>query len=103
MIVIGATLGPISFSDAFKGKFTWIFCIVRLIIVPTFVWLALRNLTDNTVLLVCCTVLAGCPSGVICTPLSIQNGFSAEFSSRIIMVSTLLSMITLPALCLLLF
>lgn len=103
MIVIGATLGPISFADAFKGKFTWIFCAVRLIVVPVLVWLILRCFTDNTILLVCCTVLAGCPSGVICTPLSIQNGFSPEFSSRIIMVSTILSMFTLPALCYILF
>lgn len=103
MIVIGATLGPISFADAFKGKFTWIFSVTRLIIVPVLVWLVVRNFTDNKVLLVCCTVLAGCPSGVMCTPISIQNGYSPEFSSRIIMVSTLLSMVTLPALCFLLF
>lgn len=103
MIVIGATLGPISFADAFKGKFTWVFCVTRLIVVPLLVWLIVRNFTDNTILLVCCTVLAGCPSGVMCTPLSIQHGYSAEFSSRIIMVSTILSMVSLPLLCYVLF
>lgn len=103
MVVIGATLGNTKIADAFRDTSLWVLSLVRLVAAPVIVWLVLSRLTDNTALLLAATVIAGCPSGISCTPLSVQYGYDAAFSSRAIMVTTLLSMMTLPALLYVLF
>lgn len=103
MIVIGATLGKISLLDAFREKRIYALSLMRLVIVPVAVYFIMRLITDNTVLLVTVTVLAATPSAMIITPLSIRYGYNPEYSSKTIMVTTLLSMITMPALVYILF
>lgn len=103
MIVIGATLGNVSILEAFKGKEVWFISFLRLIIAPLAAYVLVGLFTDNQVLLLTCMVLAGCPCGTICTPLSIQYGFDPEFSSHLILVTTILSMLILPLFCVLLF
>ena len=98
MIVVGATLGNIKLTDAFKDKTALLMSIVRLIIAPVAVFFIMKLITDNKVLALTCMVVAACPPGVVCTPLSIRYGYSAEKSSRTIMVMTVLSMITIPIL-----
>ena len=98
MIVIGATLGKIKLRDAFTDKISYAVSLAALIITPIVVWFALAPFTDNPALRLSCTVMAGCPSGIIVTPLSIQYGYNPEVSSKVVMVSTVLSMFTLPIL-----
>lgn len=96
MIVIGATLGRVHLLDAFKEVRVYYVCLVRLIAAPLLAWFLLSFLTTDAVLLATCVIIAGCPSGVICTVLALQYGHSAELSSKGVLASTTLSMITLP-------
>ena len=48
-------------------------------------------------------VILACPSGAVNTPLSIQYGYDPTYSSEVIMVTTALSMVTLPLLIYILF
>ena len=96
MIIIGASMSAINPAIAFREKRNYLYSLVKLIVCPVITYLILRNFTDNKILLITCTILAGCPTGAIATPLSVQYGYSPEESSKAIMVTTILSMFTLP-------
>ena len=98
MLVIGATLGNVSLSEAFSKKKLYLINLVRLIVAPLLTYFLLRPFTMNQPLLVSLVIVAACPCGVLSTPLSIQYGYDPEYPSECIMLSTALSMITLPAL-----
>ena len=103
MLVIGATLGNVSLSEAFSKKKLYMINLVRLIIAPLLIFFLFRSFTSNQTLLVSAVVVAACPCGVLSTPLSIQYGYDPEYTSECIMLSTALSMVTLPALVWVLF
>ena len=96
MIVIGATLGGIPLTEAFREKWVYLLCALRLVILPALTWLVLSPLTQDALLLKTCVLLAACPSGVVVTVLSLQYDYDASYSSKGILVGTMLSMITLP-------
>ena len=96
MIVIGATLGGIPLTEAFREKQAYLLCALRLAVLPAIAWLILGALTQNALLLKTCVILAACPSAVVVTVLALQYDYDASFSSKGILVTTVLSMITLP-------
>ena len=102
MIVIGATMGAGNLLETFSDRRVYLVCLVRLIISPLIVWLALSPITSDPMLLRTAVVIAGCPCGVVVSVLSLQYDQDALFASRSVMASTLLSVITLPVLIMLL-
>ena len=96
MIVVGATLGNARLLDALKEKSVYLISLVRLVLIPAIVLFVLRFLTDDPVLLANCVILAACPSAVLVAILSLQYGTDAVYASKGILVTTALSMITLP-------
>ena len=98
MLVIGATLGPVKLTEAFLNKKLWLLSLIRLILTPVAVYFLLRLFVSNDVLLLSAVVIAACPTGTVCTPVSIQYGYDPKYSSECIMLTTVLSMVTLPLL-----
>ena len=103
MIIIGANLGKINPIAAFKEKRNYIVALERLVITPLIAYFIIRLFTDDTALLLSCTVIAAVPVGAIATPLSIQYGYDPEYASRATMVTTILCMLTIPMLVQILF
>ena len=103
MIVIGATLGKTKLKEAFTDKTAYVISFFSLIVCPLLTWLIIAPFTDNDVLRISCMVLAGSPCATIITPLTIRYGHDPAVSSKAIMVSTVLSMISLPLLIKVLF
>ena len=98
MLVIGSSLGRVSLLDAFKEKSLYFVSLVRLVLVPLLTLPVLRLITADPVLLGAMVIIAGCPSGIVVTVLAIQYGRDAEYTSKVILLNTVLSMVTLPAL-----
>ena len=98
MLVIGSSLGRVSLLDAFKEKSLYFVSLVRLVLVPLLTLPVLRLITAAPVLLGAMVIIAGCPSGIVVTVLAIQYGRDAEYTSKGILLNTVLSMVTLPAL-----
>ena len=98
MIVIGSSLGGVSLLDAFREKSLYFVSLVRLVVVPLLTLPVLKLITADPVLLGAMIIIAGCPSAVVVTVLAIQYGRDAEYTSKGILLDTVLSMITLPAL-----
>ena len=96
MIVIGATLGAVKLQDAFRDGRMYVLSFLKLAVSPALVWLALTALGCDGVLLASCVIFAACPSGVIVSVLALQYGYDASYSSKGVLVTTVLSMLTLP-------
>ena len=98
MLVIGSSLGGVSLLDAFREKNLYFVSLMRLVLVPLLTLPVLKLITTDPVLLGAMVIIAGCPSGIVVTVLAIQYGRDAEYTSKGILLDTVLSMVTLPAL-----
>jgi len=97
MIVIGSSLGSVSLLDAFKNWWLYLSSFLRLLLAPALVWLVCSRLTADPVLLMTAVIIAASPGAVVVTVLTIQYGRDAVFTSEGILHSTVLSMLTIPA------
>ena len=102
MIVIGVTMGSENLAAALRDRRVYAIALFRLVLAPLVTFLLLRLLTDNALLLKSCVVIAGCPTGIVVPILSLQYGHDASLPSNCVIVTTLLSLVTLPILLLLL-
>lgn len=98
MIVIGCSLGSVSLLSAFTDLRMYLVAFLKLLICPVAVWFLAGFITDDTILRTSAMVIASAPSGVIVTVLSIQYGRDPVFSSKGILLTTVLSMFTIPLL-----
>ena len=96
MIVIGATLGGVKIADGFKKRYVYLISLMRLVIVPAAVWFIVGLLSTDSMLVSTCAIIAACPSAVVVSILALQNDYDAAFSSNAVLVTTALSMISLP-------
>ena len=102
MVVIGVTMGSENLTAALRDRRVYAIALFRLVLAPLATFLLLRMLTDNALLLKSCVVIAGCPTGIVVPILSLQYGHDASLPSNCVIVTTLLSLVTLPILLLLL-
>ena len=96
MIVIGATLGGIKIADGFKERYVYLISLMRLVIIPAAVWFIVGLLSTDAMLVSTCTIIAACPRAVVVSILALQNDYDAAFSSKAVLVTTALSMVSLP-------
>lgn len=96
MIVIGATLSEISFREVNDSISIW-YCIIRLLIIPLVLTLVFwpLNLLGTLIGKVCILELA-MPAPVTMAMLSQKYETNPLFASKLIFLSTLASMLTLP-------
>lgn len=98
MIVIGASLGSVSLALAFRQWRYYVLSFCRLVVTPLLAWLLCGLLTDDPALLTTAAIIAGSPSGVVVSVLTLKYGKDAVFTSQGILHSTTLAMFTIPAL-----
>lgn len=100
MLVIGSILAGADFKTMFS-KPVLFFTLIRIVIFPLFVWLALHFLNLNPLLVSISVIMSGMPAGSTASILADKYGHDALFASQIIFVSTLFSIFTIPLLGLL--
>lgn len=100
MIVIGANLGGLSIS-MIKDKNIWFICFVRNLLFPAIFMflLVLLPLTKTAYMVI--VIMAACPIAGLVVMLSLMNNQSLDFPSQSLCLSTLLSVVTLPAIIML--
>ena len=102
MLVIGATIGSGNLLESIKDKRVYVVSFIRLIVAPALAWLLLSPICADPLLLKTAVVIAGCPCGVVVSVLAVQYEQDTLLASRSVMMSTLLSVITLPIIIILL-
>lgn len=96
MIVVGGSLGSASVAKAFADKRLYLMSFVRLIINPVVVFLVCRLLNADAILTAASVIIAASPSAVSVSVVTIQYGRDGVFASEGVLVSTMLSMLTIP-------
>lgn len=98
MIVIGNILAEVRISEISNLK-AWWFCIVRLVIIPVMVFIGCHFAGIDELVKQVSVVLAGMPAAATTAILAAKYDGDAHFAAKIVFLSTLLSLISVPLLC----
>lgn len=99
MIVIGGILAEIPFMAIFS-RLTSYFTVLRLIVIPLIVFFVCYLLHLPVLVIAVATVLSGMPAGTTTAILAEKYDGDAALSVEIIFLSTAISLLTIPSLCL---
>lgn len=102
MLLIGVTLGEADFQSAFKSGLAWIFAILRNVICPVIVTALcvllhkIQFIQFNEYSLIAVVIAFSAPISVSLSVICVQYNKDQLLASRSVLVSTLLTIITLP-------
>ncbi|BET21859.1 AEC family transporter [Solobacterium moorei] len=99
MFVVGSILSDIEWNNLLDKKVLF-FCSIRLIAYPFIVFIVLTFANAPTLIKAIAVIMTGMPAGSTAAILAEQYGCDAKFAAKLILVSTALSVITIPILCL---
>lgn len=100
MMVIGSLLAGVKVRSV-VSKTSLIYCAIRLVGIPLLTLLAMALLRLPATTAAVAVVLSGMPAGTTTAILAEKYGCDAEFGSKIVFLSTLLSLGTIPLLAML--
>lgn len=101
MMVIGAILKDVDLRTIFS-KLNAYYCFIRLILVPSIVLVVGYLLHLQPLALAVAVVLSGMPAGTTTAILASKYGGNEKLAVTCIFLSTVLSLVTIPALCMIL-
>ena len=96
MIIIGATLGRQNLKEVFGDLKVYLFAPMRLVVVPVVLWLILHLFVKDAVFLGTMTLQGAMPVAAFATMLSIEYGGNVQMASKTVLVTTVLSVVTVP-------
>ena len=95
MIVVGGILSDVDFRSIFDRD-ALIYSMIRLIVLPIVIMVILRTLKMDALAGNVCILLSAMPAASTTAMLAEKYDGNAQFASRLVFVSTLLSLVTLP-------
>ena len=102
MVVLGATLAQMPFRELFSGWRLYAFAAVRMILLPVLMGLILGRISDNTMMVGASVLVMAMPVANMPLMLAKQYGLECGVLSKGIVLTTLLSLITIPVVSLVL-
>ena len=96
MFLVGAILSSVRWSEM-VDKDTLYYCFVRLFLIPAIVFAGCKLAGVDRVVGGTSVLLAAMPAAVVTAALALKYGRDADFSAKIVVLSTLLSVVTAPA------
>ena len=100
MILIGNILAEVHASEILDTK-AWWYCIVRLAIIPIIVLITCNFAGIDEMVKQVSVVLSGMPAAATTAILAAKYDGNTHFAAKIVFISTLLSMLSVPLLCIL--
>jgi predicted permease len=97
MILIGSILGQVNFKRLVDHSILYYSCL-RLIIIPAFIYLVLYLLKIDSIIIGVTVLMAAMPAGLTTAMLAQKYNQDSLYASKLIFISTLLSLFTLPLL-----
>lgn len=95
MIVVGSILSDVDFRKVFE-KAVFYFSFIRLIAIPAVIFIVLKLIGIDPVVIGVSVLSSAMPAATVTAMLSHKYGRDSAFASKLIFVSTLLSLVTLP-------
>jgi len=96
LIVLGSVLANTPIRGALTSPRIWILSVIRLLVLPVVMLLLMRPLHIDSIVMGVGTLEGGMPCGISGTMISLQYGGDVECITQVILLSTLLSMVTIP-------
>lgn len=96
MIITGITVAETDVRCILKDKNLWIAVLVRLILIPCICTAVFVLFHFSGIPAVVCLILEACPAAAITTMLAFQYGKDQQYAAGLVVVSTLLSIVSLP-------
>ncbi len=101
MMVIGMILASARLADMMRGVKVYGYSVVRLALLPLLAFAALKALGMTGLLLSVPVLITAMPAAAMSVVLVERSGLDAVYASRIVVVSTLISVVTIPLFALL--
>ncbi len=96
MITVGSMLTEIHLKELMAGWRVYFISCMRLILLPFIVFLFVILFTDNPMIISVAVVIAAMPVAVNAPLIAQEYGGNSSLASRLVFVSTLFSLVTLP-------
>ena len=97
LFVLGSRLGTFSLKDFFGDKRIYVLCLLRLIVMPVFAFIILRIfMADTSLFSKVFILMQGMPAATVTTIVAQTYNSDADFAAKGVMLSTILSLVTLP-------
>ncbi len=103
MLIIGSTLASIPVREVFNQWSLYPVTLIKLFVMPLVTWLILRMFIKDALMLGILVVLAGMPTATSAVMISMEYGGNERLASKGVFITTLFSVVTIPALVFLLF
>jgi malate permease and related proteins len=97
MIIIGNRIAQINLKSLFSGLVLWPAIFVRNIVMPVILLFSMRWFGVSGVLLLACIIPVACPTAGNTVLIAELYGADSIFASRLMALSTLFSIVTIPA------
>lgn len=96
MIIIGSMLAEMQFKNIFSDVSIYYATVVRLLIVPMIVYIVLKFLKADELLLNICVILQAMPAAVTTAIIAEKYDGDALLASQCVFITTIVSLITIP-------
>ncbi len=96
MITVGSMLTEVHYSELLAGWRVYLICFMRLAVLPAVVFIFVTLFTDNPVMICVPVVIAAMPVAVNAPLIAHEYNGNAILASRLMFISTFLSLFTLP-------
>lgn len=102
MLIMGAMIGKQPLKELVGDKTILVLAIIKLIVVPVATWFILRHFISDGLVLGTLIILGAMPTAVMVAICAKENASSAQYAVDAVLVTTVLSLITLPLVSLIL-
>jgi predicted permease len=96
MILLGSTLVDVKMEDLFSSWPLYYGALIRLLLIPILTLFSLKWLNFRGILLGVCVLVVAVPTAVTIVPLAENKDGDVLFASRIVFITTILSIFTIP-------
>jgi predicted permease len=103
MLILGIRLATLNFRKLFTTPIVWLISAGKLLVFPLFCWLLVLALPLDPVFKGCMLMLAATPCASIVLNLAEMHNSGQDLAANCALLSTLLSIVTIPLLSLLIY
>lgn len=96
MIIVGSILSKVRIKDVFKEVSIYYEALIKLIIIPLILFLIKIIIKDNTTVINTIIVLQAMPAAAMTSIFAVDFNKEKEYSAKVVFITTLLSIITIP-------
>lgn len=100
MIMIGTSIAQSNMKRMFQNGRMYLFVLIRMVVLPILLLMIMRHFIQNPILLGVFILELAMPVGSIVVLIAKENGADEELCTNGIVLSTLLSIVTIPLVCL---